>query len=276
MESSQIQEPSPADFIAPTPKPQPEAPVTNSIKPHSSTIRLDPLSSSTLRLDPLSTSTLRLDPLSSSMLRPDPLSNSLPSLDALSLSNSPRPGYRSTSTPRLDPLYLSTLHQDLPGSSGAHPEPQSSGEVPSYLKPFSGSHSVPGPQSSGLKTNQEMSRPTLPDLATSGTPKPKGTPNHQNGTPTVVPLPDPPTNSCLKTPGNSANHKEPRSGSRVGLRVHFKLPEDEEDEDSDASSQSYEDAAQASANKEPPPVLAKPKLYVYQREFTYEQSPGCF
>lgn len=75
----------------------------------------------------------------------------------------------------------------------------------------------------------------------------------------MVPLPDPPPNSCLKS-GTLTNHKDSRSG-RVGLRVHFKLPEDEEDEQSDASSRCEdEDAALALANKEPPPVLAKPKL----------------
>lgn len=74
----------------------------------------------------------------------------------------------------------------------------------------------------------------------------------------MVPLPDPPPNSCLKT-GAQTNHKVPRTGSRVGLRVHFKLPEDEEDVQSDASSQFDEDTSM-SVNKEPPPVLAKPKL----------------
>uniref|UniRef100_H3D6D5 Myopalladin n=1 Tax=Tetraodon nigroviridis TaxID=99883 RepID=H3D6D5_TETNG len=73
----------------------------------------------------------------------------------------------------------------------------------------------------------------------------------------VVPLPDPPPNSCLKS-GALTSHKDPRASSRVGLRVHFKLPEDEEEAQSDASCQS-EDAAQMSA-KEPPPVRAKPKL----------------
>uniref|UniRef100_UPI003AAA8F0A myopalladin n=1 Tax=Centroberyx gerrardi TaxID=166262 RepID=UPI003AAA8F0A len=271
LEPSQIQEPSPSDLAAPTVKSQPEITVTNSIKPHSSTIRLDPLISSTLRLDPLNTSTLHLDPHSSSMLRPDPISTSLPSLDPLSLSSSPHLGSHSTSTPRLDPLYLTTHHQDLPGSSGARPEPQSSGEVPSYLKPFSGS-SVAEPLNSCLKTEQEVSRPlpTLPDFATAASTKVKGTPNHQNETPTVVPLPDPPANSCLKS-GVLVNHKDPRSSSRVGLRVHFKLPEDEEDEQSDASSQSYEDANQALASKEPPPVLAKPKLDPAQLQLLHNQ-----
>uniref|UniRef100_A0A671RB52 Myopalladin n=1 Tax=Sinocyclocheilus anshuiensis TaxID=1608454 RepID=A0A671RB52_9TELE len=72
--------------------------------------------------------------------------------------------------------------------------------------------------------------------------------NHQERPP-VKPLPDPPT-SCLKTrpEGVLGNHNESRSSSRVGLRVTFKLPEDEEEEEKGMSS------------KEPPPVLAKPKL----------------
>lgn len=214
--------------------------MTNSVKPHSSTIRLDPLVSSTLRLDPLNTSTLRLDPHSSSMLRPDPLRTSLPSLEPSSLSSSCL-NTRSTSTPNLDPLHLS---QDPLGSSGPRPEPQ----VLSFPKPFT----VPS------VAEQEATRPPLASFDTST--KAKGASNHHNGNPVVLPLPDPPPNSCLKT-GALANHRDPRSSSRVGLRVHFKLPEDEEEEDSEASSQyDDEDMAQASINKEPPPVLAKPKL----------------
>uniref|UniRef100_A0A3B3TYS7 Myopalladin n=1 Tax=Poecilia latipinna TaxID=48699 RepID=A0A3B3TYS7_9TELE len=58
----------------------------------------------------------------------------------------------------------------------------------------------------------------------------KAAPNRPNGGSGVVPLPDPPPNSCLKT-GTLTNHRDSRSGARVGLRVHFKLPEDEEDEE---------------------------------------------
>ncbi|XP_070771966.1 myopalladin [Enoplosus armatus] len=256
VEPSQIQEPSPS---ATTVNPQPEVTVTNSIKPHSSTIRLDPLISSTLRLDPLNTSTLRLDPQSSSMLRPDPLRTSLPSLEPSSLSSSFCLNSRSTSTPNLDPFYL---HQDPPGSSGARPEPQSGGLVLSYPKPFV------SPSAFETSAEQEVSRPpvTSPDKS----PKVKGTPNYQNGSPIVVPLPDPPPNSCLKT-GTLTNHKDSRSSSRVGLRVHFKLPEDEEDEQSDASSPSDEDTTQMSVGKEPPPVLAKPKLDPAQLQLLHHQ-----
>uniref|UniRef100_A0A3Q3W410 Ig-like domain-containing protein n=1 Tax=Mola mola TaxID=94237 RepID=A0A3Q3W410_MOLML len=98
----------------------------------------------------------------------------------------------------------------------------------------------------------------------------KGSQNHQNGNPVVVALPDPPPNSCLKT-GTPTNHKVSRSSSRVGLRVHFKLPEDEEGEQSDAYGQSDEDSTQMSINKEPPPVRAKPKLDPAQLQLLHNQ-----
>ncbi|KAM8738896.1 myopalladin isoform 2-T2 [Acanthopagrus schlegelii] len=247
-----IQEPS---LSAATVNPQPEVTVTNSIKPHSSTIRLDPLISSTLRLDPLNTSTFRLDPHSSSMLRPDPLRTSLPSLEPSSLSNSLSLNSLSTSTPNLDPSYFP------PVSSGARPEPQTTAQVLLYPKSFT-SLSAFEPSA-----EQEVSSPSVTSPDTS--PKIKGASNHQNGSPIVVPLPDPPPNSCLKT-GNHTNHKDSRSSSRVGLRVHFKLPEDEEDEQSDVTYQSDEDA-QMLANKEPPPVRAKPKLDPAQLQLLHNQ-----
>ncbi|XP_040905683.1 myopalladin isoform X2 [Toxotes jaculatrix] len=255
-EPGRTQDPSPS---APAVNPQPEVTMSNSIKPHSSTIRLDPLTSSTLRLDPVNTSTFRLDPHSSSMLRPDPLRTSLPSLEPSSLSSSSYLNFRSTSTPNLDPLHF---NQDPPGSSGVGPETQNSGQVLSFPKPFTALSAVE------TSAEQEVSRPmlTLPDTSA----KAKGTPNHQNGSPIVVPLPDPPPNSCLKS-GTMANHRDSRSSSRVGLRVHFKLPEDEEDEQSDASSQGDEDVTQVSVNKEPPPVLAKPKLDPAQLQLLHNQ-----
>lgn len=244
VEPSRIQEPSPSAL---TVNPQLEATVTNSIKPHSSTIRLDPLLSNNVRLDPLNTSTLRLDPHSSSMLRQDPLRTSLPSLEPSSLSSSSFLNSLSTSAPNLDPFYL---HQSSAGSTGARAETQSSGQMPPYAKPFTSlSRFEASPE-------QQVSTPSVTSPDTS--PKVKGNSSHQNGSPVVVPLPDPPANSCLKT-GTQTNHRDSRSGSRVGLRVHFKLPEDEEDEQSDASCQSNEDT-QMSVNKEPPPVRAKPKL----------------
>ncbi|XP_035461316.2 myopalladin isoform X3 [Scophthalmus maximus] len=255
-EPSRFQEPSTS---ATNVNPHPEVTVTNSIRPHSSTIRLDPLVSSTLRLDPFNTSTLRLDPNSSSVLRPDPLSTSLPSLEPFALSSSSFGGSylnsHSTSTPNLDPLHL---YQNSPGPSGAHPQPQGGAQVISHTSSF---NPLPAAE-------QEVSRPMLPSPDTS--PKVKGSPNHQNGCLFVVPLPDPPPNSCLKT-GTPTNHKDSRSSSRVGLRVHFRLPEDEEEEQSDTSTQCDEDSMQTSLNKEPPPVLAKPKLDSAQLQLLHNQ-----
>uniref|UniRef100_A0A8C1YTT0 Ig-like domain-containing protein n=1 Tax=Cyprinus carpio TaxID=7962 RepID=A0A8C1YTT0_CYPCA len=86
---------------------------------------------------------------------------------------------------------------------------------------------------------------------------PKNSSNHQERPP-VKPLPEPPT-SCLKTrpEGVLGNHNESRSSSRVGLRVTFKLPEDEEEE--------------GMSSKEPPPVLAKPKLDPVQLQILHNQ-----
>lgn len=230
-------------------KPQPEVIMTNSIKPNSSTVCLDP------HLEPLNTCTLRLDHHNSSVLRPDPACTSLPSLQPSSLSNSYCLNSISTSTQNLNPFYL---HQSPVESNGANPEPQNK-EALSYTKPFP--FASPCDASVG-----QVSRSSVASLDTS--PKEKDAPNHENGNQIVVPLPDPPPNSCLKS-GTLANHKDPRSSSRVGLRVHFKLPEDEEEEQSDASCQS-EDAAQMSV-KEPPPVRAKPKLWVEQIKKTNKQ-----
>ncbi|XP_062989129.1 myopalladin isoform X2 [Elgaria multicarinata webbii] len=82
-----------------------------------------------------------------------------------------------------------------------------------------------------------------------------------------------------KLEGVLLNHNEPRSSSKIGLHVHFKLPED--DKGSEASSeigggptnqirpncfpdkingQIFKNQEPSSPSKEPPPVLAKPKL----------------
>lgn len=238
VEPGQIQEPSLSASVV---KPQPEVTWTSSIKPHSSTISLDPLLSGNVRLEPLNTCTLRLDPHNSSMLRPDP--TSLPSVQPSGLSSSSR--LSSTGTQSLKPSYL---HQSPVESRGANPEPQNNKELLSYTQPFTCASACDA-------TLGQVSKPLVSSPDTS--PKVNDAPKHENGTQAVVPLPDPPPNSCLKS-GALTNHKDPRASSRVGLRVHFKLPEDEEEAQSDASCQS-EDAAQMSA-KEPPPVRAKPKL----------------
>lgn len=206
--------------------------MTNSVKAHCSTIRLDPLVSSSLRLDPLNTSTLRLDPQTSSMLRPDPLRSSLPALDPSNVNNSDYFNSRSNNTPNLDQL---NFNHELSASSRSHSETQGL----SFLKPLS--------ILSTEAVNKKDKLLPLPDVPPTVNSKPKGTPNHQNGTSVVVPLPDPPPNSCLKT-GTLKKHRH---------RVHFKLPEDEEEP---ASQSESEDNGQAGVSKGPPPLFAKPRL----------------
>ncbi|NWV60587.1 MYPN protein, partial [Malurus elegans] len=82
-----------------------------------------------------------------------------------------------------------------------------------------------------------------------------------------------------KLEGVLVNHNEPRSSSKAGLRVHFKLPEDEKGSESSSedgpgatnqtrpnhfpekiNGQPMKIAEPTSPSKEPPPVLAKPKL----------------
>ncbi|KAJ8393242.1 hypothetical protein AAFF_G00063140 [Aldrovandia affinis] len=86
-----------------------------------------------------------------------------------------------------------------------------------------------------------------------------------------LPAPEP-AQSCLKPKleGVLVNHNEPRSSSRVGLRVHFKLPEDEEESEASEDSESTEDPA-ALLNKGPPPILAKPKLDSVQLQILHNQ-----
>ncbi|XP_058882506.1 myopalladin-like isoform X2 [Acipenser ruthenus] len=102
--------------------------------------------------------------------------------------------------------------------------------------------------------------------------------------------PDP--TGCLKPKleGVLVNHNEPRSSSKAGLRVHFKLPED--DKESETSSvedvlfatqqkagspfdlvngQSAGAAVPTTPVKEPPPVLAKPKLDPVQLQVLHNQ-----
>uniref|UniRef100_A0A8C4WBV7 Myopalladin n=1 Tax=Gopherus evgoodei TaxID=1825980 RepID=A0A8C4WBV7_9SAUR len=101
----------------------------------------------------------------------------------------------------------------------------------------------------------------------------------QHPTPLIPSLPvvDQPPKPKLE--GVLVNHNEPRSSSKIGLRVHFKLPED--DKGSETSSKDGGGSANqvrphyfqeringhttkipepTSPTKEPPPVLAKPKL----------------
>ncbi|XP_023571938.1 myopalladin [Octodon degus] len=110
--------------------------------------------------------------------------------------------------------------------------------------------------------------------------------------PAALASPEPPPTEQPPKPkleGVLVNHNEPRSSSRVGLRVHFNLPED--DKASEASSEGSVVAAQTRPNsfpeqldgqaakgpetpspvKEPPPVLAKPKLDSSQLQQLHNQ-----
>uniref|UniRef100_A0A8C9NE88 Myopalladin n=1 Tax=Serinus canaria TaxID=9135 RepID=A0A8C9NE88_SERCA len=96
--------------------------------------------------------------------------------------------------------------------------------------------------------------------------------------------PQPPSSHQSQAPrpkleGVLVNHNEPRSSSKAGLRVHFKLPEDEKGSESSSedgpgttnqsrpnhfpekiNGQPVKIPEPTSPSKEPPPVLAKPKL----------------
>ncbi|XP_013370337.1 PREDICTED: myopalladin [Chinchilla lanigera] len=109
----------------------------------------------------------------------------------------------------------------------------------------------------------------------------------------ALPSPEPPSAEQPPKPkleGVLVNHNEPRSSSRAGLRVHFNLPED--DKGSEASSegnvatasqtrpdcfperfngQAVKSPEPSSPVKEPPPVLAKPKLDSSQLQQLHHQ-----
>ncbi|XP_072292766.1 myopalladin isoform X2 [Eucyclogobius newberryi] len=230
-------QPLPAD---PTPpKPQPEVTATSGVKAHSSTIRLDPLVSSSARLDPVNTSTFRLDPQTFSVLR-----NSLPVLEPSAVNNANYFNSKSSSTPNLEPKNVN------PAASASSLSETHSISQALFLKPVA-SQPTEHPQQSSDST---------------ATMNNKVPPSHQNGTPVVVPLPDPPPNSCLKT-GTLKKSRHQRGRSR---RVHFKLPGDEEHSEPASQSES-EDNAQGALSRGPPPVLAKPKLDPAQLQLLHNQ-----
>uniref|UniRef100_A0A5F8GQ88 Myopalladin n=1 Tax=Monodelphis domestica TaxID=13616 RepID=A0A5F8GQ88_MONDO len=93
-----------------------------------------------------------------------------------------------------------------------------------------------------------------------------------------------------KLEGVLVNHNEPRSSSRIGLRVHFNLPEDDNtsrtsaEDEAGIADQMPTDLLQDRFNgqiartpepsspiKEPPPVLAKPKLDSSQLQQLHNQ-----
>ncbi|XP_027863493.1 myopalladin isoform X2 [Xiphophorus couchianus] len=175
-------------------------------------------------------SSIRLEPLVSSTLCLDPL---------------------NTSTLRLEPSVLNL--DGVSGSSGPRVDLQNPRQIFSSQRPFTVSPAAAN------TPEQKASRPSDRHA--------KAAPNRPNGGSSVVPLPDPPPNSCLKT-GTLTNHRDSRAGARVGLRVHFKLPEDEEDEE---QGDYDEDLSLALSGKEPPPVLAKPKLDPAQLQLLHNQ-----
>ncbi|XP_077678968.1 myopalladin [Eretmochelys imbricata] len=92
-----------------------------------------------------------------------------------------------------------------------------------------------------------------------------------------------------KLEGVLVNHNEPRSSSKIGLRVHFKLPEDDKESETSSedggvsanqirphyfqasSGQTMKIPEPTSPTKEPPPVLAKPKLDPTQLQQLHNQ-----
>lgn len=224
-----------------------DVPLLNN-KLHSSTLSLDPLSSGSTQSGLQNAVTRTPDSLNSSVLRHD-LAASLPNLNPLSIGQLHSDTFRS-SLPHLDPLSFSVLNFDSKhkplNSFSSHFHSGDSGFKSSTevtQNPPNGSAST---ISSDVDAWAEPSQNV--QLGSKSTPSPpaKNSSNHHERPP-LKPLQDPPT-SCLKTrsEGVLINHNESRSGPRVGLRVTFKLPEDEEEEEK--------------SNKAPPPVLAKPKL----------------
>lgn len=245
---------------------EPDVPLLNN-KLHSSMISLDPLSS-----DSQSAGTRTPDSVNSSVLWHD-LAASLPNLNPLSIGQLHSDTFRS-SLPHLDPLSFSVpcfepLNSDskhkLLNSSSSHFDSGDSGFKSSTevtQGPPNGSASaISSDVDAWLEPSQNI------QLESKSTPNPSVISPPQNNSsnyherPPLKPLLDPPT-SCLKTrsEGVLANHNESRSSSRVGLRVTFKLPEDEEEEETSMA-----------VNKAPPPVLAKPKLDPMQLQILHNQ-----
>ncbi|XP_021115123.1 myopalladin isoform X2 [Heterocephalus glaber] len=133
------------------------------------------------------------------------------------------------------------------------------------------------------------------DLSNNGALHPANSTAHLAASEPQTPLPnlEPPSAEQPHKPkleGVLVNHNEPRSSSRIGLRVHFNLPED--DKGSKESSeravvtttqtrpdsfperfngQAVKIPEPSSPVKEPPPVLAKPKLDSTQLQQLHNQ-----
>ncbi|XP_059421606.1 myopalladin isoform X1 [Carassius carassius] len=249
-------------LMSTTLKPKPDVPLVNN-KLHSSMICLDPLRYGFKNSELQDSGTPRSDSLNPSTLLHD-LTTSLPSLNPLSIgkycSNTLR-----TSLTQLNPLSFSSSSMN----SDSNHKPLSSTHFDSGGSSFKPSTEVTQSPPNGSDSCITMSSDSWLESLPNGS-KPNPSPsvtsfppvncsNHQER-PTVKPLPDPPT-SCLKTrpEGVLGNHNESRSSSRVGLHVTFKLPEDEDEENKEMSP------------KEPPPVLAKPKLDQVQLQILHNQ-----
>uniref|UniRef100_A0A8C6VI63 Myopalladin n=1 Tax=Naja naja TaxID=35670 RepID=A0A8C6VI63_NAJNA len=107
-------------------------------------------------------------------------------------------------------------------------------------------------------------------------------------TPSALSLVDNPPKPKLESV--LVNHNEPRSSSKIGLRVHFNLPEDERGSETSSedgsgpknqarpnsfpnkiNGQAFKLQEPSSPSKEPPPVLAKPKLDATQLKQLHNQ-----
>ncbi|XP_028844826.1 myopalladin isoform X2 [Denticeps clupeoides] len=236
-----------------------DGPQMNCSKPCSSTLSIDPMKSGLAHVDAFSTSMPNLDPLSLGAAHPDMFRSSLPSLDPRSFSKS-----------QVDPPTISTASYSLP-TSGLRTHEINPSNFSDLRAPQGSEETVTSCLKTQLERTSVSQRKAKPDPfpapatageATGDQPEPR----------CAVPLPDPPP-SCLKPriDGVLVNHSETRSTSRVGLRVHFKLPEEEEDDADASSTHSQDDMYPMSANKEPPPVLAKPKLDAVQLQLLHNQ-----
>ncbi|KAL4640928.1 myopalladin isoform X2 [Arapaima gigas] len=226
-----------------------------------------------------------------SSLPSDSLSSSLKPRQGSSLVNESLPTTVSTNSfnPNLKPRMDGILYHNEPRSSVLSQDPLS-------LKPIveealvnpTKSHSgtihqtITGPclkpRLGGTQPIQVFSRPNpiTPDLTIPLKTKAEGAPfSHSESRPNNMPLDTP--SSCLKP--KLVSHNESRTNSRTGLRVHFKLPEDEQgsvsSEGSDSALEIHNSLMHGNAvilpSKEPPPVLAKPKLDPFQLQILHNQ-----
>ncbi|TRY65650.1 hypothetical protein DNTS_009880 [Danionella cerebrum] len=250
-------------------KRKPEIPTINS-KLYSSMISLDPLSSIYKQTDTSDGANSRSDFLNSTAARHD-MTTSLPSLDPLSIGKYSSDIFKSR-LPTVDSLGFngSSLSSN---SSQSDPcsrfQTLSDSQFDSGGSSFQGSVNVTKNKPNGSVLNISLSSETEPEESRticipSVTSSPFVSSNNLQEQVPSKPLPDPPT-SCLKTRPERVlgNHNRSRSSSRVGLRVTFKLPEEEEDEE--------EEEEKGFLSKEPPPVLAKPKLDPAQLQILHNQ-----